>query len=237
MTLPELEDEINKVAKDTMEKTFKRRIRQDNEEEPEPIWFNTNIRKEISVRRQYNKSRRKATTEEEKKKYKELYCEQKIKIKEMVKAAIYENERNMTDKILKDPNRSKKLWEYIDKLKGKETKSKDTTIIYDEEGNQLEQEKIPNLIKKFWTNIYQKHPNELEDIWNDTTKKSYEKNLEELRKNKQIGVSVPGQDQQVCKFPIQIKEHIDMYLKVTEKNYLPMEKQVIKREEVIKQLK
>ena len=51
--LKELEGEMETISKNIMEKTFWKNLTQENE--LEPMWFTKEIKKEIGVRRQYNK--------------------------------------------------------------------------------------------------------------------------------------------------------------------------------------
>ena len=115
-----LEDLMIQSSKKEMEVTVRKRLRKNAEDETEPIWFNKEIKKEISKRRNINKMRRKASTDQERAIYDEQFLDQKIKVQRLVREAINKHEKKITDEILKDPNRSKNLWKHINKLKGKD---------------------------------------------------------------------------------------------------------------------
>ena len=56
----------------------------------------------------------------------------------------------------------------IDKLRGK------STILYDCDGKLLSKEEADTEIEEFWKNIYQKHENNIEEVWNSETRKVYQ---------------------------------------------------------------
>lgn len=64
---------------------------------------------------------------------------------------------------------SKVQWKYINQLRGKDKKEIDISI-YNDECRKLNKEEEKYEIKKEWTKIYNKKPNDIEKIWNEEAK-------------------------------------------------------------------
>ena len=71
--------------------------------------------------------------------------------------AMQKYEEDLTNSIKRDTSRNKKLWQTIDKLRGRSTKEKLECKLYDCDEELLSKEKADTEIEEFWTNIYQKH--------------------------------------------------------------------------------
>ena len=79
----------------TLTKTYKKKTDQTNKKEKP--WFNEDIRKLIKIRQLYNRKRRNISNQEEKKKFEDLYLQQKIRVKCVVRQEIDKHERKITN--------------------------------------------------------------------------------------------------------------------------------------------
>ena len=68
----------------------------------------------------------------------------------MVKDALTVHEKAKTIKILKDPNRSKKLWENIDILRNGKKEDPKLIILYKENGEAIEPSHTPKELENKW---------------------------------------------------------------------------------------
>ena len=136
---------------------------------------------------------------------KQMYMSQKRKIQMMVNKNKSEHEKTITQNIMKDKNRSKKLFKYIDKLRGIEPVSKKAHLIYDDDNNQMNPEEVKIRISGFWNAIYNKNVNNLNRIWNNEIRQDYENTLipnnNNVRYDTNIGTIVST---------TQISEHLDL---------------------------
>eukprot|EP00794_Sanderia_malayensis_P017186 gene17186-18916_t len=86
----------------------------------------------------------------------------------MVKEEMQKYEIKIIMDIKQDKSRGKKIWDHIKKLRGKCTKPKEEAcMLYDNDGNKLNNMEAEKTIEEFWTEIYNKYDNEVESIWND----------------------------------------------------------------------
>ena len=108
----------------------------------------------------------------------------------------------------KSKNRSKTLWENIDRLRKKERISGDDIHLFGEDGNQLNREQEKEELVRYWTKIYQQHDNDIDREWNPEAQKMYYEEIKEVSKQA---------------FPKQLVEHIDMALHL-DSNIVPMDK-------------
>lgn len=210
--ISKFEIKISKAADSTLKKTLKKKIHKDIPNKTEKIWFNKSIQKEISIRRQYNKKKRHARTQNDKAKYQDLYLKQKIKVQELVREAVENYEKKETAEIMNNPNRSKKLWENIKKLRGDEQKSKANIEIYNENGNRITE--IQNELETFWKTVYQKQVNDTNEIWNNEIKTNYDSQM----------LATPRDKRQ------NIMEHLDMAI------YNPQTQDTYMRDYIITEL-
>ncbi|KAK3867211.1 hypothetical protein Pcinc_004102 [Petrolisthes cinctipes] len=136
---------MKEQAEQVLKKTYKRR-ENITQKVTEPPWINDEIRKKISQRRNMNKRKRNAETPEVKEEMQRLYKEKKNEVQTLIKEEIYKHERKITDEIKNSSEKGKRIWEHINKLKGKtQTKEEDHTL-YDDDGNKMsEQEMISNI--------------------------------------------------------------------------------------------
>ena len=151
-----LDSKLKKVYKKKIDKNYKR----------EKPWINAQIRETIDLRKKYNRLKRNEKNEEMKSQYEKLYKEYKVEGQVYVKQEIEKYERKLTNLIKKNRNDKTKKWKYIKMLEGKEIKKKDV-YIYKENGSKMSEEDEKGEIKSIWNNIYQKHGNNILNVWNE----------------------------------------------------------------------
>ena len=81
------------------------------------------------------------------------YLVQKQNVQLLVKEAITSFEKKITTELRKSKNRSKTLWENIDRLRKKERMSGDDIHLFGEDGIQLNQEQAKEELVRYWTRI------------------------------------------------------------------------------------
>ena len=89
---------------------------------------------------------------------------------DLVKTAIKEHEKKVADEIMSDKNRSKRTWQHINTMINKPQSGGKNTSIYDKNGEKLSEAMIPSVLKENWKDIYQKHANEIQVVWNEEEK-------------------------------------------------------------------
>ena len=99
--------------------------------------------------------------------------------------AIYQYEKDKTDEIYKDKNRSKKVWEYIKKLKDVSSKKKMYNIY--ENGIELPEKEAITKVLKFWETVYQHHPNEMIYEWREDEQNNYRSKID---KNQTFNITI-----------------------------------------------
>ena len=134
------EEKPHIISKEVMERKFWKSFV--DADMVEPTWFTKNIKKEISIRRNYNKEKRKVINSNEKEIYETLYQQQKKKVQILVNEAMKAYEKKLTKEIKTSQNRSKNLHMYIKKLRGETIINNSDIEIYDTQGNKLEQGKM-----------------------------------------------------------------------------------------------
>lgn len=189
---------VIKAADDTLKKVIKRK-KGNNIDKP---WFNRNIQDGIKKRKYFNRKRRREVDEQERRKWEKLYKEQKKKVQEDIREAKLRYEIEITEDIKNNRNDCKKLWGYINKLKGEKNIQNDQEV-YDETGEKLNNNEKTSKLKNFWEGIYQQHENKTKETWNESTRQEY--------KRKNEGRSMPQE----------IRDHMDMaFNKAREVNYM-----------------
>ena len=131
------------------------------------------------MRRSLNNRRRNAQNAEEAVEWKNKYKEQKEKVQKMVKDAVMKHEKKVSQEIMEDKNRSRRIWDHIRKLQQVQKQKDDGILIYDINGVQLLKENIPRQLEMEWMKIYQKHPNTVHEVWNNELRETYENILNE----------------------------------------------------------
>ena len=122
----------------------------------EPPWITQNIKTLIKERKYNNRKKRNAKNTEEYNLYNRLYMESKRRVQRTIKEEMTIHEKKLTQTIKE--NRNTKLWEYINKLTGKESK-KQEDLLYNENKEKLgrleteEDMKHTNTGRKYTTNM------------------------------------------------------------------------------------
>ena len=157
---------------------------------------------------------------------------QKLKTKQIVKEAIWNHGKKLTDEIKMDKE-NRKLWEHIKKLKGEE-KKREIVKIYNEEGEELIRRTLTEELEEYWKTIYQKHRNDLYEIWNQENRTNYEQNMRNQREQMLIEVM---QDNETMQINEQIREHFDLAMEISQRLVIPMIDHKITPKEIQTQLK
>ena len=119
----------------------------------EPPWINAQIRNSIEKRKQLNREKRHCK-DKDKKEAMEQYINQKKNVQTEIYDSMQKYEEDLTNSIKRDASCNKKLWQTIDKLRGKSIKAKLECKLYDYDGKLLSKEEADTEIKEFWKNIY-----------------------------------------------------------------------------------
>ena len=114
---------MKKVADDNLIGVYKRRSTETGNEEPP--WLNVEIKREIKLRKSINRELRNTQDEQEKKRLRAKYDMQKKVVQNKIKEEMYIYEEKKTREIKQSHNSGKKLWEHVNKLRGKATKNKE----------------------------------------------------------------------------------------------------------------
>ena len=232
-SIEDLNASMKYIANAVMKRTF-RKTTDCRDKLVSPLWFTNSIRKEISRRRDMNKKVRKAT-EKDKNLLKELYKEQKQRVHDLVKTAIKEHEKKVADEIMSDKNRSKRTWQHINTMINKPQSGGKNTSIYDKNGEKLSEAMIPSVLKENWKDIYQKHANEIQVVWNEEEKIKYQEIHSEVKETANW-ITIGPEDGET-RMPAVLTEHMDSIATVMTRQCKPMEDDVITEEEVKKHLK
>ena len=192
-----LNDLMAEVANDKLKATYRRKNVGEQQVKEKP-WITDEIRTAIKKRKEINRERRKETDKKKEQVLIDCYQAQKKKVQELVKEAVTKSEKKTTEDIRNGANKSKSIFENIDKLRKKE-RSKQDIYLYDSEGKKLDPEEEQEELVHFWKTIYQQHPNNIKDVWNDKSKNEYEEGVKQ-------------EDQEVPSFPRHMRELMDMAL-------------------------
>ena len=98
--------------------------------------------------------------------------------KKSVQAKIREQmnmyEMKITNDIRQDRSRGKKIWDNINKLRGKITDKKEKVVLYTDKNEQImNTQENEHEIERYWTHIYRKYQNEIDNVWNKERKCVY----------------------------------------------------------------
>ena len=164
---------IMKTVADEKLKSLYRRRTTDSGNIKEQPWITNEIRKEVKIRQKINRARRNEKDEDVKEHLRAAYATQKAKVQLLVKEAITASEKKTTYEIRGCKNKSKSLWENINKLRKKENKRSAEVHLFDENGKQLDNTEESAELIRYWKTIYQRHKNEIEEVWNNEKKAEY----------------------------------------------------------------
>ena len=221
ISLSEFNGMIKETSQEVMIKTI--RIRENQRKQEEPIWFNMNIKKEISKRREINKKRRNATNVDEKVRLDKEYNIQKAKVNDLVQDTVEKYEINLTEKILKDRNKSKNMWQHMNTLRKLNKNDKKEIKIYKENGEEVDQNQLGTELKNNWLPIYQAWENNIESAWNEREKEKYieETNRGIVNHRYQTGWRYSAEQRIIIpqmetrQFSEQLIEHMDMAFRIS----------------------
>jgi len=168
------ENAIKDSADNTLKKKIRRRKEERAEGEIEPIWINDDIRREIKVRRKWNRAKRIEQDPNIREYYWGEYQKQKEKVRKLVRDAKMEHERKITKEI-RDDKTNKRMWDMIGKLRGTKVKTTRRTELYRPDGEKIveESEERESMLGA-WRTIYQMRENYVGDIWNYERREEYE---------------------------------------------------------------
>ena len=161
INMEKFDDILGGCAERTLKKRFIKIFKENNK--PEAVWFTTEMKDSIKLRRQYNRLVRNANNDEDKATFKILYDEQKRKTSMLIKEGISSYEIKITER-LKQQSNSKDMWKDINKLRRREEDRKDT-VIYDDEGKPIEKDKVGEVVCNYWRGIYQPDENKIHIAW------------------------------------------------------------------------
>ena len=113
----------------------------------------------------------------------------------------------ITTEIRQDRNGRKKIWDNINKLRGRTTSRDISTILYDAEEQPLNTQEVEVDIEQYWTNIYRRHDNDTTAVWNEDIKCAYkEQRTKELQEDQ-----LTYNDHT---FPTILREHFDSDIQI-----------------------
>ena len=220
--IEQLNETIKEAADKRLKSKYKRRVVGKYEKIKEPPWMTKEIIKEIKKRKQINREKRGAKTQKEKNVLHMKYQKQKKYVKGLVKEQLSKHEKKITNEIRLSTNKSKALWENIDKLKKKERKSKAEVHLHNANGEKLNSIEESQALVNYWKTIYQKHQNTTGKVWNEEIKDRYDRKMEqeeEMKSNRKL-----------------LNEHMDMAFAHNE-TVAPMNTPMINEENVMKCVK
>ena len=86
-----------------------------------------------------------------------------MKVKHIIRNAISNHEKKITEDIKKDQNRNTKLWDNIKKLKGESIERKEI-ILYNLDGSKMKIEEQPKQLEEYWTGLYRARNNNIKEV-------------------------------------------------------------------------
>ena len=229
ITIEEFNAMVSSAASRTLKSTYRRRLSKEDKCKIEAPWVTEQIRIEIKKRRKLNRANRNCSDAEDKKEKTELYIRQKKKVQAIIRGEMHKYETKVTNDIKQDKSRGKKLWDNINKLRGKTGRNEDIQLLYDINEQPLKISEMDVEIEQYWNSIYKKHKNDIIDIWNEDSKCIYKEFIENEIQMKNIATY--GNKN----FPIVLREHFDSDIHIEEK-VIPMEYPEITQAELLKHL-
>ena len=151
---------------------MKRKVVREEEEKIEQPWVTDYVRKEIKERRRLSRKHRNMQEVEDRVRIFNQYLEQKKKAQKVVYEELTKYENSQRAEIKKG---GKKLWDYVNMLKGK-GKREEEIQIYNEEGRKLSKKETEEQLENFWgKRIYKMHENKVREVWNEEERIKYER--------------------------------------------------------------
>ena len=103
-----------------------------------------------------------------------------MKVKHIIRNAISNHEKIITEDIKKDQNRNTKLWDNIKKLKGESIERKEI-ILYNLDGSKMKIEEQPKQLEEYWTGLYRARNNNIKEVQNNEKRREYELKYEQIK--------------------------------------------------------
>ena len=225
ITITELNTAIRTTADETLKQTYRRRLIKQQCGFQEPPWMNDNIRQQIQRRKELNRKTRGATDPAEKERLHNTYLQQKKRVQHLIKEEMYKHEIKVTNEI-KENKESSKLWESINKLKGRKQITTETLVLYGHDGQRLAEEEVGDKLVEHWNKIYQKYDNKIQEVWTQKIREDYTNNHSATCFN-----IVQEQGNQVYSYQGELREHVDMCFPTNNK-ITPMEYPTLTTKEV-----
>ena len=215
----EMVTDMKEAAEKCLKKDFKRRIGDDGGGKiVVRRWMTDEIMEGMKKRRRINRERRNCKDEMKKKELNKAYEEQKWKVKGMVKRAVEEDEMRLKKEIEEGDRSGSKIWENLNKLRGKEMKRVEREEVY-KEGKKLEDDEATEKLIEYSKKMYTISDTRMSEIWN-------KEKLEEL-------IKLHEKDR---KIDYKIREHMDMAMD-TRNMMSPMRKPEMTDEDLKDRLK
>ena len=184
MDMEEFNNLLGTCADKVLKRKYTRKLKE--HDNPQAEWFSQEMKESIKKRQHYNRLVRNTRDVNEKNEYRILYEQQKAKTSLLIRNGILNYEATITKKI-KERSNNKEIWKNINKLRRRE-EIKNEAKLYDDEGREIDEGKIAEVICKFWKNIYQPDNDELNLVWNEDEKNRYIRDIEMDK----IKIELPG---------------------------------------------
>ena len=110
-----------------------------------------------------------------------------------------------------DKSRWKKIWDNIDKLRGKIKTTQNIDILYDRFEQVMSEADANNCIEHYWTDIFQMNHNGINEVWNDLSRRAYQDLIEEETQEED------SVTHDLTKFPIILREHFNSIIPIEKK--------------------
>ena len=205
------EETLEMILKDNCEGVLKRTLKRKEITENgelkkiEPVWMTKNIKKEMKIRRRYNRERS-HVDENRIEQLEEKYKEQKYKVQMMIGKEMNEYEK-ITLEVKTAKDKGKKMFEMIKKLKGNDKKDRrmHEPVVYEKQ-EKLSVSVSAQRMEIFWSSIYGKHCNNINEEWNDMEKLRYS----EYQAESENCIMYLNKERGKVIVPWSLREHYDM---------------------------
>ena len=163
-SIEEMVGDMKEAADKTLKRRFKRMVGSDGEEIEIKRWMTYEILDGIKERRRLNRERRNCKDEVRKEELRKAYEKQKWKVKGMVKKAVEEDEIKLKEEIEEGDGSGCKVWENLNKLRGKEKKRGEEEVY--EEGKKLGDEEAAEKLMTYCREMYTTSESKMSELWN-----------------------------------------------------------------------
>lgn len=172
---------IEEITKKTAEDRLKRTcIRKRNAGLKEAPWLTEEVKREIKKKKEIN--RRKRREGEEARRLEDKYVKQKKKVQRLLKKEMSTHEEKITREIKEGKDKSKMLWENINKLQDKEIKKMEGLAL-NRNGGKLNNKEAGEELIQYWRKIYQEGENKIKNLWNKEKREEHKQELIKMEEN------------------------------------------------------